>query len=258
MRIKTNCALDMGPGASSAWYLTKAFYELGHEIVTGYEADLVINIDGMPRIDPLPNTTYMLWDCDSFFRDPEGIDQYDQIFIGGCPEDLPKYPKGTIFLPHAFDPSIHYRRNVPYNFDLVMIGNKNDQLYHDRNMLVELLRGKHNVYHEEVPFGDEYATAMSMGTLIFNKSLGEKNIPIRFFEGLAIGCLVQNYNDNLDALATAHEHYIPYTNNENLMQQVEDYLSRPEKIVAMRQASTIHALEHHTYQHRAKSILEYV
>lgn len=259
MKIKTNCSLQTGIGGSSAWYLTKAFQELGHDIVDGYEADLVINIDGHPHIDRLPGAKYFFWDTDSFMHDPQpdAGTFYDQIFIAGCSEDLQKYPDGTVFLPHAFDPEFHKPHEVEKEFDLVMIGRKDDT-YINRNEAVRVLGEHFTILHEEVPPGHEYAKAMSKGTLIFNQSLGERNIPMRFFEGMAIGCLLENYNTNLDPLATAREHYIPYTSIEDLILQVDRYLSNPSLIIGIIKAAQAHALENHTYQHRAREILKYV
>ncbi len=257
MRIKTNCSIDAGPGGSSAWYLTKAFKELGHELVTGYEADLVINIDGMPHVDRLPGAKYFFWDCDSFMHEPnESTLAFDKVFIGGCPEDLEKYPKGTVFIPHAFDPEIHKPHDVDQVFDVVMVGRK-DSTYAKRNRTVDILKEHFTVYHEQAPFGEEYAKAMSMGKLIFNQSLGEKNIPMRFFEGMAIGVLLENYNDNLDGLADKDQHYIPYT-DETLVELVRYYLKFDDERERIRSKARKHALKYHTYKHRAKEILSYV
>lgn len=255
MKIKTNCSLDMGPGGSSAWYLTKAFSELGHEIVTGYEADLVINIDGHTHVDRLPEVPYFYWDCDSFMHEPPE-NSFDRLFIGGCPEDLERYPEGTVYLPHAFDPEFHKPHEVRQEFDLVMIGRKDDT-YIKRNALVDRLREHFTVYHEQAPFGHEYAKAMSRGKLILNQTLGEKNIPIRFFEGMAIGCLLENYNYNLDTLAVEGIHYIGYT-EENIVEKIAYYLEHKEERNKIVLQGRKHALANHTYQHRAQEILKYV
>lgn len=258
MKIKTNCSLNDGPGKSSAYWLTKAFNDLGHEIVTGYEADLVINIDGMRPVDSLPNAKYFFWDCDSFLHGPtEDISKYDQVFIGGSPEDLSRYPEGTVYIPHAFDQDIHKRHDVEQIFDVVMIGNTDNNLYKKRNELVNKI-GKHfNIYHDQIEFGEPYAKAMSKGKLIFNHTLGEKNIPIRFFEGMAIGALLENYNENLDDLATKHVHYIPYT-EDDLLIMIDYYLTHDDIRENLIKNANEHALKHHTYKHRAERILSYV
>lgn len=255
MRVKTNCSIDEGPDKSSAWYITKAIKELGHEIVTGYEADLVLNIDGMPHVDRLPGAKYFFWDCDSFMHEPLK-EKFDMLFIGGSPEDLDRYPKGTIYLPHAFDPEFHKPHDVKKEFDLVMIGRK-DNVYSKRNDLVEKLKEHFTVYYEQAPFGHEYARAMSRGKLILNTTLGEKNIPIRFFEGMAIGCLLENYNDNLDSIAIEGIHYIGYT-NKNIIDKIKYYLSHEDERDKIATNARKHALKYHTYQHRAKEILKCV
>lgn len=256
MRVKTNCSINEGPGGSSAWYITKAIKELGHELVTGYEADLVLNIDGMPLIDSLPGAKYFFWDCDSFLHGPPET-QYDKLFIGGCPEDLERYPKGTVYIPHAFDEEIHKPHNVKKEFDIVMIGNTDNNLYYKRNEAVKELAKHFSVYHTQIEFGEPYAEAMSKGKLIFNMSLGEKNIPMRFFEGMAIGALMQNYNSNLDSLARKNLHYIPYK-DDDLIIKARAFLEYDEEREALARRAREHALKYHTYKHRAKEILSYV
>ena len=258
MRIKTNCPLDAGPGSSSAWYLTRAFKDLGHDIVTGYEADLVINVGGMPYADRLTGVPYFIWDCDSFLSAPsDQILLHDQVFIGGSPEDLEMYPGGTVFLPHAFNEKIHRPRKVKKDFDLVMIGSA-ESIYEKRNNMVAELAKHFNILHTQSDFGDDYSRDMSRGKLIFNMTLGENNIPMRFFEGMAIGCLVENYNDNLDSLATEGKHYIGYNDEKELTEKIKFYLKRPKLIREISKESRKHALLNHTYKHRARKILEYV
>ena len=89
-------------------------------------------------------------------------------------------------------------------------------------------------------------------------SLGEKNIPMRFFEGMAIGALLENYNDNLDSLATNGEHYIGYTSFDDLVAKIRYYLDHNTARNKIVRKARKHALKHHTYQHRAKEILKYV
>lgn len=259
MRIKTNCAIESGIGCSSAWYLTKAFKELGHELVTGYEADLVVEIDGMPHVGRLDGAKYFFWDTDSFIHDPlpNAARTYDKMFIAGAPEDLGKYPPGTVFLPHAHDPEFHKPHNVEKEFDVVMIGSMTN-IYTERMSWVNKLRERFTVLEETKNPGHDYAKALSMGKLIFNRSLGEQNIPMRFFEGMAIGCLVHNDTGNLDNLALPFKHYIPYTTTENLMARVEYFLGHDDEREAIAKAANKHALNNHTYKHRAEEMLSYV
>ncbi len=259
MRIKTNCAIESGIGCSSAWYLTKAFKELGHELVTGYEADLVVEIDGMPHVGKLEGAKYFFWDTDSFIHDPlpNAARTYDKMFIAGAPEDLGKYPPGTVFLPHAHDPEFHKPHNVKKEFDIVMIGCMSN-IYEERMRLVNSLRQRFTVLEETRDPGHDYAKALSIGKLIFNRSLGEQNIPMRFFEGMAIGTLLHNDTGNLDEFATPHVNFIPYKDERDMLIQAEYYLSHDDEREEIARASREHALNNHTYKHRAEEMLSYV
>lgn len=258
MRIKTNCSLDAGIGCSSSWYLTKAFSELGHDIVTE-NADLVVEIDGMPHVGKQEGAKYFFWDTDSFLHDPlkTAQDTYDKMFIAGAPEDLAKYPPGTVFLPHAFDPEFHKPHDEEKEFDIVMIGSMTN-IYSERMRLVNSLRQRFTVLEETRNPGHEYAKALSRGKLIFNRSLGEQNIPMRFFEGMAIGTLLHNDTGNLDEFATPHVHFIPYRDERDMLIQAEYYLSHDDEREEIARASREHALSKHTYKHRAEEMLSYV
>lgn len=257
MRVKTNCSIDAGPSGSSAWYMTKAIQDLGHELVDGYEADLVLNIDGMPHVDRLEGAKYFFWDTDSFMHDPnETTLAFDKVFIAGAPEDLAKYPKGTVFVPHAVDLEYHYPRTDKKEVDIVMIGNMGS-MYYERNKLVKNLSEHFTVYQDTAEPGDDYANKMSLGKLILNRTLGERNIPMRFFEGMAIGTLLENYNDNLDEFATEGLHYIGYT-DENIVDKVKYYLAHDEERENIAKEGRSHVILNHTYQDRAKVILSYV
>jgi hypothetical protein len=259
MRIKTNCAIESGIGASSAWYLTKAFSELGHELVGGYEADLVVEIDGMPHVGRLDGAKYFFWDTDSFLHDPlpNAGETYDKIFIAGCPEDLVKYPPGTVFLPHAHDPEFHKPYDEKKEFDLVMIGSMTN-IYEERKNLVNKLRQRFTVLEETAEPGEDYSRKMSRGKLIFNRSLGEQNIPMRFFEGMAIGTLLHNDTGNLEEFATPHTHFIPYRDERDMLMQAEYYLNHDDEREEIARAAREYVLSKHTYKHRAEEMLSYV
>lgn len=259
MKVQTN---NTSNNRTSAYYIWKALIDLGHDALLASEysedADLVLNIDGEDPVQLLLGKPSIYWDCDSFFHSPNDLAFTSQhVFIGGSPEDLARYPKGTIYLPHACDPDIHKNMNEAQDFDIVFVGN-HLPIYKKRMDMVNLLKDKYTVLDSETNFGTPYATEMSKGKLIFNMSLGDKNIPMRFFEGMAIGVLLENYNDNLDSLATSHKHYIPYKSYEDLLKQVDYYLSHDADRKAIAQNARKHVLKHHTYKNRVQTMLSYL
>lgn len=268
MTIQTNKKRADGIGASSTYYIWKAIGDLGHTALCAEDqsedVDLVLNVDGhepLPKIEGVP---YFAWDCDSFinslggFFHPPPTLPYDRIFIGGAPEDLERYPEGTVFLPHACDPQIH--RSLPEvekTYDIVMIGNMSE-LYKERKRLVSLLRSKFTVLELETEFGEPYVYAMNQGKLIFNRSLGENNIPMRFFEGMAIGTLLHNDTGNLAEFATPYAHFIPYKTDAELLENAEYYLKNDDvrQDIAFKARQLV--LKHHTYMNRVATILSYL
>jgi spore maturation protein CgeB len=216
----------------------------------------MISVDGFPYMKRRENIPYFIWETDSFLdreRPQEGT--YDMLFIGGAPEDLKWYAKGTVFLPHAFDEELHKPIDVPKEYDLVMIGSD----YEERSRLIRLLRDNgFNIYVGRSDPGIPYSTELSKGKLIFNSSKTNWNIPMRFFEGMAIGALVTNDSGNLNDLATPFEHFLPYKTDEELLAVVKEYLKDDAKREKLAKDAREHVLKHHTYKHRVLTMLSYL
>lgn len=260
MVIKTNKPRALGIEASSAFWIWKAINDLGHTALCAEDTDkpdLVLNIDGHAPIGKEPGVPYFLWDCDSFLKVGIIDNEYDRIFIGGSPEDLVKYPKNTVFLPHAFDPDYHKPLDNKKGSDIVFAGSLSS-IYEERKRLTDLLSQHFGVLEVEPGLGEAYNQALNHGRIIFNRSLGEKNIPMRFFEGMAVGALLHNDTGNLEPYGTPHEHFIPYTTDDNLLSIAREYLDDEPRLEKLRKRARKHALKHHTYKHRVETILSYL
>ncbi len=259
MVIRTNKKLSDGVGASSVYHIWKAIKDLGHTSLcreeTAEKIDLVLDVDGVPPTGKIDGVPYFYWDCDSFMH--EYTEGYDKTFIGGAPEDLEKYPEGTVFLPHAFDPELHRPLNVGAEYDIVMAGSLSS-IYTERKRLTQLLKDNFSVLEIEPGYGEGYNVALNKGKIIFNRSLSDKNIPMRFFEGMAVGVLLHNDTGNLDSLATPFVHYIPYTTDDNMITNAGTYLDNEKLRIEMKKKASKHALANHTYKHRVETILGYL
>lgn len=239
---------------STAWYMERAFKELGHKIVRGGTPGVIVGIDGTEPPKSIEGVPYIYWDTDSFLHEP--VVMGDHLFIGGCPEDLKKYPEGTIFLPHAADPELHRPMYVEKEYDIVMVGSTDDR-YGERNRLLELLKSKYRVHVAKTRPGLPYSQELSKGKIIFNRSMTDMNIPMRFFEGMAIGCLLTNYSKNLDILATRGVHYWGYENDSEMFTLIDKLLDGDIGDIILDQNSyrRAHVLHNHTYKHRALTLL---
>lgn len=259
MVIKTNKKLADGVGASSVYHIWKAIRDLGHTALcreeTAEDIDLVLDVDGVPPTERIEGVPYFYWDCDSFMH--QYTKGYDRTFVGGAPEDVDKYPNGTVFLPHACDPDLHKPLGLEPEYDIVMAGSMSS-IYTERKRLTQLLRDNFSVLEIEPGYGEGYNVALNQGKLIFNRSLSDRNIPMRFFEGMAVGALLCNDTGNLDSLATPFVHFIPYTTDENLITNARKYLENDELRKELATNAQKHALKHHTYKHRVETILSYL
>lgn len=253
---------------STAFYIEKAFKELGHNIIHEYNKEaeetsgvfayafvtpnVIVGVDGTELPKAIDGIPYIYWDTDSFLHAP--VVMGDHLFIGGCPEDLKKYPEGTIFLPHAADPELHRPMYVEKEYDIVMVGST-DERYGERNRILELLKSKYKVHVAKTRPGLAYSQELSKGKIIFNCSMTDTNIPMRFFEGMAIGVLVTNYSKNLDSLAQRGLHYLGYEDDEELISTIEEQLRDTQRNLWMPKEARKHILENHTYKHRALTLL---
>lgn len=246
----------------TAYYFERAAKRLGHEVIRLGEntdnLDVVINIEPIGRIFKAPDVPCFYWECDSFIRKalPENEGAIDKLFLGGAPEDKYYFRRDAIFLPHAADKELHVPHpEVEKEFDLVMIGSMTNE-YIERARLVDLLKTKFNVHVSRADPGVAYAQALSQGEIIFNRSYTDWNIPMRFFEGMAVGALLTNFHPNLDDLAEPYKHYIPYTSDYEMMENVEYFLKHPKELEEIRQNARKLVLDKHLYEHRVERMLQ--
>jgi hypothetical protein len=247
----------------AGYYLTKALQELGHEVDRkGYTVlrkhyDLSIVFDPQITIQKVCKTFY--WEVDSTRRQfKELIGEYDMLFLAG--KDFEYYPEGAIWLPMAADPDIHRNMGEP-EYDLVNIGmfggNNGCYGYDERKRLFELAHDNGFTLHKNNDkYGDDYSREMSKGKLILNRP-GLTDLNMRFFESMAIGCMLWYPIGDYCEVATPYIHYVPFRNDEefleNLNKYTKDETARKQIIKNAREL----VLAKHTYKHRALEILSY-
>lgn len=182
---------------TTGFYVRKAVEELGHTLVdepqsegvVTSEADVAINVEPCTeRFVKAKRTAF--WEMDTYrHRQSRQYDEFcDYVFFVSAPHYVHS-PKEA-WLPVAADPTIHWRTREP-DFDICFVG-RIDSNYPLRSYLLDVLKQHYSVIITGTQPGMPYSEAMSRGKLIFNCSISD-DVNMRFFEGMAIGCLVTNY-----------------------------------------------------------------
>jgi glycosyltransferase involved in cell wall biosynthesis len=93
--------------------------------------------------------------------------------------------------------------------------------------------------------------------LVFNKSV-KNDINMRFFEATGAGAVLVTdpiIGNGVEELFEVGKHYVVYHDEDSLIQVVRDLLADPPRCAAMGESARQQVLEHHTYRHRAQSLL---
>lgn len=79
---------------------------------------------------------------------------------------------------------------------------------------------------------------------------------MRLFEGMGCGALVvTDLVPDQDALFTDRLHYVTFRGIQGAIDQLAYYLAHPSEAQAIAAAGHNHVLAHHTYRHRARTIV---
>lgn len=233
----------------------------GLHITPPSEAEVVINIDSIHNVGLLRGKRTIYWEIDDNLHKGKNQEYYDvdKLFTVS-PSRLSYYPKGTTALPVAAEPTIHYDWGFDKQYDIVFIAElSSDPSYSLRKQIWGDISSRFNVRDGKCE-PQNYPKELSKGKLLFNVNPQvDKEPPLiitRFFESMAIGCLLQNYHETLDEYATRNEHYIPFTTSEDAIERIKFYLTRPELIDRIKNNARRNILERHTWVHRLKTLLK--
>lgn len=161
--------------------------------------------------------------------------------------------RGDIYLPYAYDPTIHYPMNtVVKDADAVLIG----MPYEQRVRWVDELR-KHgvNVLFENGPIFDEYREINNRAWIGLNwSSLNDTNA--RAFELAAMKLApVMNATPDMGKFFTNQRDYLGFSTLPEAVDHVVYLKDHPGDLTVMAE-NAYRAVLPHTYDSRAKQILE--
>lgn len=167
----------------------------------------------------------------------------------------PYMESGEIWLPYATDPFKFYPVDTdgPKEYDACLIGLH----YPQRDQLIKnlLLNGK-KVYYGLGDVYDEYRALYGNSRVALSWS-SMLDTPVRVFEAMGMKVpLVANDTPDIQLLFQDREDYLGFTNVEEAVLCVNDFLSNPD--IAHRYAESAYqkVKEKHTWDHRIQFILE--
>ena len=163
--------------------------------------------------------------------------------------------EGDIYLPYAYDPTIHKPLDLEKKYDGCLIGLH----YPSRDELVQALRGAgYNIKYDMGIVHDEYNYVYNQSRVALNvSSLADLNA--RTFEAMGMRIpLLTNRIPALDDFFVEGEHYLGFGNLEEVIEKFMLLIHDPP--FADYIADTAYALvsKEHTWDHRIQTILDTV
>lgn len=223
------------------------------------DLDLVLNVEPVGefvRIKGVPCAYYEIDNHVILGRERKYYDNCDilllaqELFLKMYDEYNPKV------LPLGFDPNLH--RCIPEREEIFDIGFIGNDTYPERRRYLEQLGTRFKLLRTNSEPGLEYSKTLSSCKMLFNCSMNN-DINMRVFESIGVGKLF--FTDRipfLDKYFTEDEHYIGYSNWDELRQKVFYYLNRACFRQQIARAGREYALKHHTYNHRLDLVLKYL
>ena len=164
----------------------------------------------------------------------------------------PYMKEGDIYLPYAYDPTVHYPMDIEKEYDACLIG----LAYNKRVGLVNALKQLgYNVYFDIGHIFDEYREINNKSKIGLNWS-SSLDMNARVWELAAMGiCAVENTVPDMPTFFTENEHYLPFSTKAEAIEQVTKALNDTDmrKEIA---DNAFRKVQGQTYDARVEQILK--
>jgi len=158
-------------------------------------------------------------------------------FPNGYPSDLIKP-----------DPSVE--RNVDIGFCGSVIGN--------REAWLNLISSKFNLKRDIFVIGNDMVRALSSYKIAFNINIAD-DVNFRTFEATGSGAmLLTNYTPNLEKLFEIGKEVVVYNSPEHMVQLIEHFIFCENEMKLISDAGMLRAKTYHSYDVRAKQLIEII
>jgi glycosyltransferase involved in cell wall biosynthesis len=141
--------------------------------------------------------------------------------------------------------------------DIAYVGSEQVAANPLRHALLEALRREFSSTRFGAASPNEMGRIYAGAKLVFNKSVNN-DVNMRFFEAAGAGAVLVTdriSNNGVEELFEEGKHYVSYQDHDSLIQVMRGLLADPQRCAAISKSAHHHVLEHHTYRHRAQSLL---
>ena len=214
------------------------------------DVDLWLEVDAGFYLDPKPTTGIVA----HVATDPHALsyDRQRQLADVFFCMQTPYMKNGDVYLPYAYDPTVHYPMESNLEFDVCMIGLHYDQ----RTQLVNrLLKQGMKVHYSIGSIFDEYRELYNKSWIGINWS-SKQDLNARVFELAAMGVTaVQNTVPDMKTFFVPGEHYLEFSTLDEAVEQAIRAKIDHEMSCEIANAA-LRKVEPHTYDARIQTILE--
>lgn len=148
--------------------------------------------------------------------------------------------------------------------DIASVGSNDPGFYGKRRLAINTIKrhfsSKYRLSFDSKAYLLNLANIYGNSKIVFNHSANTiKSINMRLFEGMGCGALVfSDYVPGMEKLFVENTHYVSFKDQNELIDKIEYYLKHTEEAQVIATAAHEHLLNNHTYEHRAKEILELI
>ncbi len=277
---------------AAAYHFERAFLELGHSVTyvglptavsSGYDSSVPIN-QIVTSLHPSPDIFVWIDPAGRYF--PIGIEDlfiptvgylidvhlgnwrpiaarfFDNVFIAQK-DYLPQYRRAVghdqvYWLPLAAASDVHYDHGLERIYDVGFVGSMSRSHRHTararRLQLITQQFKTNDVFRSYTP--KEVGEIYSESKIVFNSSIAG-DVTMRVFEGSACGAMVltDSVANGLLELYEPGKEIAVYTDDADLTDKVNYYLTHESERCQVAQAGHQRAVTQHSYTHRAQQIL---
>lgn len=162
------------------------------------------------------------------------------------------------WLPLGFPTELLPASSPARTLDIAYVGSDQAAVHPERHALLQALRREQLSTWFGGASPGEMGRIYSSAKLVFNKSI-HNDVNMRVFESTGCGAVLvtDRISDNgMDELFEEGLHYVTYSDASSLVAVVKELLRDSERCALMGDSARRHVLEHHTYRHRARRMLE--
>lgn len=164
----------------------------------------------------------------------------------------------VIWLPLAFEPSLHPKIAPERIYDIGYVGSDNAEMHPVRHRILKSLSNHFPKIWKGMTSPQEMGLIYAQSKLVFNKSVNN-DLNMRYFEAMGAGAVLitDPIQDNgVEALFVEGKHFLRYDNESQVLELAKTILADPKRLQQIGQEARDEVMTKHTYLYRVKTLLD--